>query len=250
MKVYLNEVQGTADAIVTLFMSKRSWTREKEDRIREVVEYCTRRNGFAIPVKLDEIYDATQATYVSEFDHYMEKLLRYGRKHITMLKFIDFSITVEGLHRAGQDDWDAHAVRFNNRIVRASTRLATFEGDEVSEWYQDKILTFDQVLERFDIKVPDELQTNDGVEYVRATNGYIRADLKDDADVKRGLYHMSIPSNFIFKVNLAEFAHVYKLRNKDSGANPEVKILCEAIADELEKANMWFTRDLFMEIEN
>ena len=73
---------------------------------------------------------------------------------------------------------------------------------------------------------------------------------KDNNDVKRGLYMLSIPSNFIFKINLAEWAHVYKQRNGTTGANPEVKECCELIADELYKANPFFTRELFNKIEN
>lgn len=55
---------------------------------------------------------------LEKFNDWMERLTKWGWKHITMLRFIDFSITVEGLHRAGPDDWDAHAARFNNRIIR------------------------------------------------------------------------------------------------------------------------------------
>lgn len=242
MKVYLNEITGIADAIISMYMSKRSWSRERESHIREVVRACTTYYGSYKKDKSD------QDDY--EFKDLMNKLTKWGRKHITMLKFIDFSITVEGIHRAGQDDWDSHAVRFNNRIIRSSTRLAKFEGNEVSEWYSDKILTFDQAAEMFEIDVPDRVTTIEGIKYVRTTNGYIREDLKDDKDVKRGLYMECIPSNFIFKVNLAEFAHVYKLRNKNSHANPEVKILCESIADALVQAVPWFTRELFMSIEN
>ena len=61
---------------------------------------------------------------------------------------------------------------------------------------------------------------------------------------------LSIPSNFVFNVNLTEWAHVYKERNEKGGANPEVKECAEAIADQLEKAIPWFTRDLFMAIKN
>ena len=68
--------------------------------------------------------------------------------------------------------------------------------------------------------------------------------------MKRGLYMLSIPSNFIFKVNLTEWAHVYKERNASGTANPEVKECCEAIADELGKMVPWFDRTLFAAIEN
>ena len=31
MKVYLNEITGLADALTSMYMSKRSWTRELEE---------------------------------------------------------------------------------------------------------------------------------------------------------------------------------------------------------------------------
>lgn len=243
MKWYLNEIQGTADAITTMYFSKRSWTREKEQHIRDLCYKVLDRRGFVINESNANIEER------GEFVDMMNKLMKWVPIHITMGKFMDFSITVEGLHRAGQDDWDAHACRYNNRIIRASTRLATFEADEMSEWYKDKIIPMDLALHIMSHDLPDSIE-RDGVTYVRATNGYIREDLKDDKDAKRGLYMECIPSNFIFKVSLSEFAHVYKQRNKNSHANPEVKILCEGIADALYEANPWITRELLMKIEN
>ena len=38
MNVYLNAVTGIDDAIVSMFMSHRSWTRELEQHIYEVCE--------------------------------------------------------------------------------------------------------------------------------------------------------------------------------------------------------------------
>lgn len=249
MNVYLNDIHGTADMITTMFFSKRTWTRELEEHIRQVVRRCTDRNEFVHDETyiVENLYEDDH----NEFSDWMDKVTKWGRSHITMLRFIDFSITVEGLHRAGQDDWDAHAQRYNNRIIRSSTRLGEFKGDEISEWYKDKIIPMDVALRDvlIDLKVP-EFITKDGIQYVRSNNGYIRKDLKDDKDVKRGLYMECIPSNFIFKVNLTEWAHVYKERNKSGHANPEVKELCERIANLLFIANPWFTRDLFMEIKN
>lgn len=241
MKVYLNKITGIDDAIVSMYFSKRSWNRGMETHIREVTKAILNSDGVYFPWPRDK---------TKEFDEWMDKLIKIGTKHITLLRFIDFSFTVEGIHRAGQDDWDAHAKRFDNRIIRASTRLATFEGDEMSDWYKGKIMTMDQVLRSIDAEVPEKITDENGTLFVRATNGYIREDLKDDKDAKRGLYMECIPSNFIFKVNLTEWAHVYKMRNKSTNANPEVKQLCENIADLLEDANPWFTRDLFNKIEN
>ncbi len=90
----------------------------------------------------------------------------------------------------------------------------------------------------------------DGVTYVKTINGYIREDLKDSADVKRGLYMLSIPSNFIFKINLTEWGHVFKERNSEGTANPEVKMCCEAIASQIEEIQPKFNRELFLKIKN
>ena len=89
-----------------------------------------------------------------------------------------------------------------------------------------------------------------GTRYVKTVNGYIKEELKDNSDVKRGLYMLSIPSNFIFKVNLTEWAHVYKERGDKGGANPEVKLCCEAIADQIGAFQPKFDRELFEKIKN
>lgn len=242
MNVYLHSIDGVADAIISMHMSKRTWTRDMEREIYRITNKVLDRNGRY------QIDPESKDPDVVQFNDWMSKLTKWGRQHITMLKFIDLSITVEGLHRGGQDDWDSHAKRFDNRIIRSSTRLARF-GNEMSDFYKDKIVPTDEALALQDIDMPDTL-VKDGVTYVRTVNGYVREDLKDDNDARRGLYMLSIPSNFIFRINLAEFAHVYKERNKDGHANPEVKQCCEAIMDELNKAQPMFTRELMLEIRN
>ena len=240
MKVYVNEITGIPDAFVSMFMSKRSWTRELECEIRDICKRVLDDKGALKQVCSEEDLE--------KFNTWMNALLKWGWKHITMLRFIDFSITVEGLHRAGQDDWDAHACRFNNRIIRSSTRLANF-GNEISEWYEDKIIPTDLALNNLGITLPNEINVN-GETYVKAINGYVRKDMENNSDVKRGLYMLSIPSNFIFKVNLTEWAHVYKERNAKGAANPEVKICCESIAEQLESFHKQFNSELFMKIQN
>lgn len=242
MKAYLNSIQGIPDAITSMFMSKRTWTRDKEQEIRDACDYVLDRTGrFQInPDSKDE--------RVVQYNKWLGSLTKWGTQHITMLKFIDLSVTVEGLHRAGQDDWDAHAKRFDNRIIRSSTRLARF-GNEMSDFYKDKIVPTDMALDILNIDLPEKI-TKDGQTYVRNINGYVREDLFDDNDTRRGLYMLSIPSNFIFKVNLAEFAHVYKERNKNGHANPEVKKCCEQIMDLITDAQPMFTRELMLAIKN
>lgn len=242
MKAYLNSIQGIPDAITSMFMSKRTWTRDKEQEIRDACDYVLDRTGRF------QINPDSKNERVVQYNKWLGSLTKWGTQHITMLKFIDLSVTVEGLHRAGQDDWDAHAKRFDNRIIRSSTRLARF-GNEMSDFYKDKIVPTDMALDILNIDLPEKI-TKDGQTYVRNINGYVREDLFDDNDTRRGLYMLSIPSNFIFKVNLAEFAHVYKERNKNGHANPEVKECCEQIMDLITDAQPMFTRELMLAIKN
>lgn len=236
MKVYLNEITGMADALVSMYMSKRTWTPELDEEIRE--EWSDFYHGC-----LDEeaYFKARNATKIR-----IESFLKYAWMHTTMLDFVTISATVEGIHRAGQDDWDAHACRFNNRIIRASTRLADFEEGEMSDFYKDKIVPLGVVADSI-LKLPDKMLIN-GKEYVRTVNGYILEELENDRDVKRGLYMESIPSNFIFKCNMAQWAHVYRLRNKNGTANPEVKQLAEMLQDEVEKQMPWFDREFLAKV--
>ena len=214
MKVYLNEINGLWAAIDAMYFSKRTWTREAEIELKSMYKCNYDWFGF----KRHDNFDP-------EFEKLMNNLFKWSTSHITLAKFLDFTFTVEGLHRGAQDDFDSHAKRLDNRIVRSSTRLSKF-GNEKSEWYQGKILTTDEALEMMDIPKPAEIMV-DGVNYVACTNGYVREDLKDDKDVLRGLYMLSIPSNFIFKCNGTEFAHIINERDADSHAAPELRLMVE-----------------------
>lgn len=245
MKVYLNKITGLGESFTSLLMSKRSWTREKELELLQL-EADNTVNGRVIE------------NYSTEFKTWMDKIIRWGvygfqnpeydiciQGHTTLLRYIDLSISVEGLHRAGQDDLDSHAARMNNRIVRSSTRLATFSEGEKSDWYKGKILYPFEVLDKVgDGVVPAMMIDKDGEAYVRTDFGYIRKDLVDDKDVKRGLYPEAIPSNFTFKIQYPEFCHLYQHRDKLSGANPEVKECVEAIAEQLKEFNPWLYENL------
>ena len=225
-------------------MTKRRWTWEKEKEIRYLIGRATR----------DGIYDYESA-FGKKDSAYLKKmtelLMDVAPKHITLGKMIDFSCTVDGLHRAGQDDWDAHAIRFNNRIIRVSTRVAAdvFGEGEVSDYYKDKIIPTAVALQEIGFEIPDGVTIN-GMEYEKTVNGYIRKDLANDQDVKRGLYMLSIPSTFIFKCNISEFAHVYKQRNKDGHANPEVKECAETITDQIIEKLPFITREWLLKFDN
>lgn len=241
LRVYLNNIHGVDDAILSMFMSKRSWTPELQERVQKLSRQVLDKDGFPIKSEM------TTAGW-AEFNYYLNKVVKWGSRHMTMLRFIDLSFTVEGLHYAGTGDWDSHSMRFNNRIIRSSTRLANFDY-EMSDYYQDKIIPTDMAMQELGIGIPDRIE-RDGQSYVKTINGYIREDLQDNKDVKRGLYMLSIPSNFIFKVNLTEFAHVYKERNMESSANPEVKMLCEMCQQLVEDVFPQFNKELLLKIPN
>ena len=248
MEVYLNRIDGWDDAILSMFYSKRTITRGLEMRVRFMTCMCTNcipRDDMPIgAINKEDI------VYHTEFTDWLTKLFKWCPRHITMGRFLDFSFTVYGLHRAGQDDWDSHAKRFENRIIRSSTRLAEFHPGEMSEYYQGKIIPTDQALDILEIKVPGEIEFN-GQTYVKGVNGYILKGMEKNKDVERGLYMLSIPSNFIFKINLTEFAHLYKERNINGTANPEVKQCCEKCTDLLEAASAgMINRELLMAIKN
>ena len=138
MKVSVTAVTGYEEAFVAMFISKHTWTPELDREIRELVGRCVDRYGNRIS-STDEDNE--------KFDKWLSTLLKMGKRNITVLRFINIHIMIEGLHRAGQDDVDAHARRFENKIIRSSTRLATFNENEVSDWYCGKILTDGQACE-------------------------------------------------------------------------------------------------------
>lgn len=244
MNVYLHSISGIEDAIISMYISKRNWSRELENHVFDVCERALDRKGRLLNPGEGNCTEEDR----KQLDDWLSRLTKWGWKHVTLLRFIDMAITVEGLHRAGQDDWDSHAKRFNNRIIRSSTRLSSFSY-EMSDWYKDKILPTDMALKLLNMECPEEIEV-DGQTYVRAVNGYIRKGLEEQADVRRGLYMLSIPSTFLFKVDLAEWSHVFKERNQNGTANPEVKICCETIADQIEQFIPQFNRELFLKILN
>ena len=146
-------------------------------------------------------------------------------------------------------DVDAHARRFDNRIIRSSTRLAEFSDGEMSDFYKGKIIPTDQALEILNINIPDSFEFM-GRTYYKSVNGYIKEGFENNKDVKRGLYMLSIPSNFVSKINLCEWGHVFKERNQTGGANPEVKEWAEEVMRQITSYHEQITRDYVLTIEN
>ena len=236
MKVYLNELNGLWNAIDAMYFSRRSWSREFELKVMEAYE----RNFDRWGKRKGEIDD--------EMQNYINLLFKWSTDHITLAKFFDFSFTIDGLHRGAQDDFDSHAKRMDNRIIRASTRLAKF-GNEKSDWYEGKIFSTDEVLEKCEIQKPAEVII-DGINYVSTVNGYVREDLKNNKDVLRGLYMLSIPSTFTFKCNCTEFAHIVKERDQLSHAAPELRDMIEECKRQIRENIPNLTDEFYYKVKN
>ena len=61
---------------------------------------------------------------------------------------------------------------------------------------------------------------------------------------------LSIPSNFVSKINLCEWGHVFSERNANGGANPEVKEWAEEITKQITAMHKQITREYILSIEN
>ena len=250
MKVTLTEMHSIRDAIRSMYMSKRTWTEELEREIDYEIFVST--DYYGRPVNRDIVLPRI-AKYTDGFNDRVAKLFKLGQNHTTMLRFIDISVIVQDLHRGGTDDFDAHAKRLENRIIRSSTRIASYSADEMSDWYKGKIIPTDVMLIHLGIETPDEVEY-EGQTYVRATNGYILKGIENDNDVKRGLYMLSLPMTFTFKVNLVELAHIYRLRgSKDGGAigtaAPELQEMIESLMDQVQEWYPQLTREYFLGME-
>ena len=253
MDVRITEMHSIRDAIRSMYFSKRSWSRQKEFEIIEAVTESTYRDGQPHYYIFDKNHNALTPAQ-ERFVDMVSKLFKWGQKHTTMLRFIDVSCVVDNLHRGAVDDFDSHAKRLENRIIRTSTRLSDYESGEMSDWYKEKILTTDMVLNDLGINLPDEV-THNGKEYVRSVNGYVLKGMEENKDVKRGLYMLSIPMSFSFKVNLVELAHIYRERgSKEGGANgtaaPELQEMMEKLMDELQRWYPMLTREYLLGIRN
>ena len=263
MRAYLQEITGWDGAITSMFMSKGTWTPKLGEEIHDVCDAVLTRRGFIKREFMKEIvipYDHPLIT----FTKWVNMLCKIGSKHTTLLRFIDFCFVVDDVHRAAQDDFDAHAKRFDNRIVRLSTRLSAINENRINEdtndiklssFYDGKVLTLGQVLKIMNIELPDEIIV-DGSTYIRGIDGYINGEYKDNYDVARGLYKLGLSSLFVFKCNLCEYAHVRDLRMKktpghpQSGrAHPELWDLIDAIDTALYEKHKQFDSNLFDSIK-
>ena len=81
-------------------------------------------------------------------------------------------------------------------------------------------------------------------------NGYIEEQYVNDKDVMRGLYMLSIPSNFIFKCNFTEWSHIVKERDCNSHAAPELQEMVERVCQILHDIFPQLDKDYWYSIQN
>ena len=245
MNIKITKISSIIDGIRSMYMSKRSWNPELEQKLEKWDSKFIDSTGGIIPHVSDPEFE--------DFSKTVKSLFKWGQKHITMLRFIDITCVVDGLHRGATDDFDAHAKRLENRIIRSSTRLANY-GNEKSDWYKNKILTTDEALEKLHIRIPEKIVDGENT-YVKTVNGYVLEEYKNNRDVTRGLCMLSIPMTFTFKINVTELAHVYRERGtKEGGANgsasPELQEMMELFIDEINKYIPNITREYLLGILN
>lgn len=239
MEFKLVEVTGLAQAITSLKLSKRNYDYGKH---MDLMQKIHKHSDFTGSLAGADPFDPD----VIEIMDDLRKVAKYGAGvggeawkddgHDTLLRYIDFTFMTLGLHRAAQDDLDAHAKRFDSRIVRESTRLATFGPGEKSEWYANRIRTVEDMMKTCEMELPRHYTDDEGITWVYTSNGYVRSDLVGDKDIMRGNYPECIPSNALWKVNMYDLRHIYMRRNGMTHAAPELTIGIESLADQIEKA--------------
>ena len=244
MQIKLMSVTGLDAAIEALRVSNRNYTLQEHDELLQDVRELTDYRGFVLPKA-----EHPNADY-DKFMTSLQKVAKWGAGvgvsdykdagHDTILRYIDFTFATIGLHRGAQDDLDAHAGRFNTRIVRASTRTKSiFEEAEKSEWYQTRIRTVTDMCRATGVDIPESYTDDNGETWIFRNGGYINSKYineKNINDYNRGYYNLSIPSDALWKVDLYDLRHIYMRRNQFTKASPELKIAIESLADQVEDA--------------
>jgi hypothetical protein len=223
----IQNISGLDDAICAMLLSRRKWSHQKDEALRDACDKCMTRRGFWLAETPPEAAKTVLA--------YLPGLVARGIKegHHTLIQMIDISVTIQDMHRGAQDDLDAHAHRMGNRVIRNSTRLGKWKGGERSDWYRGKILTAQEAG-----TVEDEVSWY-GEDFKWNGFGYVRKDLFDDQDVQRGTYPLSIPSTFTFRVSYDGLRHIYSLRGPKSHANPEIHEALDMLHRDLLRKMPW-----------
>ena len=196
---------------------------------------------------------------IKSFEERLEKLFKWGTEHITLLRFVEFAMMVDGLHRGGTDDFDSHAERFDNRIIRMSTRTPKLytkdQTIEMSDYYKGKIILFhdfiNKILPEAGVDAESVLPmsiTIDDKKYVRSFGGYILESEQNKPDVLRGMIPLAISNIFGYESCITEFAHVVKMRGFDGHAHEELKVMIGGTTNLLSLIHPRFSGDLWLNI--
>lgn len=282
MKVHLLKISGYEDAINALRMSTgKFYSWEKLKAIQDLVWLVTDKQGFLetpsgyftkIPYFYEEGFDSpcmlphskitgVYSKDVAEFKRLLglTKNQAMGEnKHHTLMTYLDITFITEDMHRGAQDDLDAHAKAFDNRITRFSTRLAEIEDNHLSDWYKDKIIPIVEVdkyiLDNHGFGLPQTFE-RDGQTFKKTPFGYVLEKYATvpaknglDKDVQRGGMFIGMASTAQWKCNMYALRYVYKMRSKFTKANPELKLAMEMLADEIEKSMPEFGQHFRLEL--
>lgn len=250
MAITLTEVNGIAAAIVSLKQTKRTFSMEEYERIQKLIYDHSNYKGFIVPP--DNHDGRNSQKYLEEHEEiikFTDNLAKWGAGwhqkdagtwidagHETLLRYIDITFVVENCGYGTVADLDAHVMRFNNRIIRSSSRLAKYQELETSWWYQDKNLGLAEVADVIGLEFPEKFTDENGKVWVRAQNGYVPEGFDENGDYTRGNYPLHIPMNAICKINLFDLRHVYKRRNAYTHATQELRHDIESLADQVEAA--------------
>ena len=206
-----------------------------------------------------KIHPDVEIDLVRSFENRLSKVFKIGKKHITLLRFIDFAFMIDGLHRGGTDDFDSHAERFDNRIIRMSTRTEKLYGTNpkiaLSDYYNEKIIPFGEFIKIITLEsgvdvetiLPLKININDK-DYVRTFGGYVLETEQNNPDVLRGMIPLAISNVFGFKSCITEFAHVVKMRDFNGDAHEEIKIMVYGITKLLNLIHALLAYDLWEDI--
>jgi hypothetical protein len=262
MKFQLYKVSGFEEAIMSLRMSQgKFYSWEKAQQVQDLVYATTNKRGFLASnqeyrhnvrslgidptnnnhAKITGVYDSD----VTEFKRLLgltKNNAMGAQDHHTLMKYIDISFITEGLHRGAQDDLDAHAMGFNNRITRFSTRLAEISETKLSEWYVDKVIPLHEailIMENGRNPLPNEIEHNGNV-FIWSPFGYILekyANMSEKnglfKDVQRGLIPLGQEGCALWKSDIFNMRYIYFRRSKLTKASPELKIGMEQLADQI-----------------
>lgn len=255
MKISYFKISGFDGLIRSFFMTNKNYTEEIEKRMQNAERFIAYADiaypGYTILMSDCESITSAFIDFVSRTDNdinqmnintstliddiiWYRKMIRSaincGNKHTTLLRFVDFTFVVDGLHRGGQDDFDSHAKRLESRIVRMTTRTLNNEKiNDISDFYKGKIMTFTDLVNTFNLP---EVTEFDDETFVRTPFGYVNEEYANDRDVLRGNVPLAVSSMFTVKVNMTEFCHIVRERAPGTAAAPELQEMIRMLVDD------------------